>query len=636
MVVTLGEKKPSWGINRWNGNSGLRFVPPDDEGFTMRGDRQRLVYKGRRRSHRFTILGDTAFEYDCILEKEPDSNVITLLMEGAESFDFFRQPDFVKDPFLKGSYAVYKKETLVGEGTGKLCHIHRPLIIDARGRRCWGELSIVGDELRITIPEQWLSEAAYPVTVDPTVGTTTIGTQQEWPDDNFGDFVEFGWDIAVNRFLAPETINGACMAYAYTYESDYNEGGHGVMYSDNSNKPLTKRSRNEEWFTLYGFGRNEGWGRGPFELNSAIPGGTYIWFGIHADEIWWPLFDYGSRCYFSHNNTVYYPPNTFPTPNYYLDMKLSMYFTYTNGQNFTRTIYQWAGMTDKRKLKADYKRKTTQTTKVNSTLSRLEIFYRNCTMTVHNTMNMSRIPSFLRKLAVQINSTTTNTENRSLSRKCTDGVKANVDEKRMHSSFRKFKEDITVNSTLSRFETMYRHCVIVVYNTMNLNRLQTLYRNAIEHIKVTSTKWGTLSVFRKCAENVYAGSEMKRTLSNFRKIIDSFKGHDTQSLSVLFVRSLSDSTIVNHHSRHFGSFIRGLLATAGSDTETSHKADYYRYQKDRVQVQGPVLRNLFLFVRIITKVFFRDYLLGRFLRARQELVLKSIICREIILESKLN
>jgi hypothetical protein len=134
-MVELGKDIPSWGLNRWNG-SGLRFVPPGDEGFTIRGDRQRLVYKGRRRSHRFTILGDTSFEYDCILEREPESNVITLFMEGAEGFDFFRQPDFIKDPLLAGSYAVYKKETLLGEGTGKLCHIHRPEIIDSRGRRC--------------------------------------------------------------------------------------------------------------------------------------------------------------------------------------------------------------------------------------------------------------------------------------------------------------------------------------------------------------------------------------------------------------------------------------------------------------------------------------------------------------------
>jgi hypothetical protein len=137
LTVSLGEKAPAWGLSRWDGG-GLRFLLPDDEGFTLRGDNKRLVYKGRRRSHRFTILGDTAFEYDCILNREPESNVITLIMEGAENFDFFRQPDFVKDLLLARSYAVYKKETLVGEGTGKLCHIHRPEIIDSRGAAVLG------------------------------------------------------------------------------------------------------------------------------------------------------------------------------------------------------------------------------------------------------------------------------------------------------------------------------------------------------------------------------------------------------------------------------------------------------------------------------------------------------------------
>ena len=110
LTVDLGDKSPSWGLTRWAGNRGLRFIPLDDEGFSLRGNKRLLLYKGRRRSHRFTILGDGAFEYDCILNKEPESNIISLLMEGAEDFDFFRQPDFVPDPFLKGSYAVYKKK----------------------------------------------------------------------------------------------------------------------------------------------------------------------------------------------------------------------------------------------------------------------------------------------------------------------------------------------------------------------------------------------------------------------------------------------------------------------------------------------------------------------------------------------
>jgi len=47
------------------------------------------------------------------------------------------------------------------------------------------------------------------------------------------------------------------------------------------------------------------------------------------------------------------------------------------------------------------------------------------------------------------------------------------------------------------------------------------------------------------------------------------------------------------------------------------------------------LRGLTIAVRIITGLFVRDYLLGRFLKARQELILKSAISREIELDSRI-
>jgi hypothetical protein len=48
-----------------------------------------------------------------------------------------------------------------------------------------------------------------------------------------------------------------------------------------------------------------------------------------------------------------------------------------------------------------------------------------------------------------------------------------------------------------------------------------------------------------------------------------------------------------------------------------------------------VFRGLLLFVKIVSKVIFRDYLLGRSLKAREELVLKSAVCRELVLDSKI-
>lgn len=75
------------------------------------------------------------------------------------------RPDWVV-----GSYAVF-------DATGfKIAHIYRPLAIDRDGKWVWGEMQMtpVG-VLRVTIPREFLDDAAYPVIIDPTVGFTSKG-----------------------------------------------------------------------------------------------------------------------------------------------------------------------------------------------------------------------------------------------------------------------------------------------------------------------------------------------------------------------------------------------------------------------------------------------------------------------------
>jgi hypothetical protein len=118
LTVSLGGKAPAWGLSR-RASAGLRFVRPDDEGFTLRGDRQRLIYRGRKRSHRFTILGDTAFEYDCILNREPESNVITLPHGGGRNGSTFSASLMPPETLsLRGVTPSTGKKPSSGEGEG--------------------------------------------------------------------------------------------------------------------------------------------------------------------------------------------------------------------------------------------------------------------------------------------------------------------------------------------------------------------------------------------------------------------------------------------------------------------------------------------------------------------------------------
>jgi hypothetical protein len=438
--VVLGKNLPSFGLHRYK--QGLRFLPLDDEGFTLRGDKRQLLYKGRRRSHRFTILGDTSFEYDCILEREPDTNVITLLIEGAEHFDFFRQPDFVKNPFLKGSYAVYKKETLIGEGTGKLCHIHRPLIIDALGRRVWGELAVVGNTLRITIPEQWLAMAKYPVIVDPVVGTTTIGAhrgfydeeyQEDYYDEDEECWIEFDniffpfvceFSVAINRYQIPQDMLGQVTAYVYlSLHRPYKNPNDTInenfdiqpcLYSDNNNVPFQRLSCNEVFFddVVNKTNKPDGWRSATFSTNQIINAGSYVWYGMHCC-VFNPCFDYGAKFYNCWDDDYIYhgsPPDICPVWNNNinhwvlgtLDIILSMYFNYTPLQYYIRTLTQGVNINESRNLTADYKKTINLLVHGNTVFDGYVTFIRQCWSNVTNSTIVDKSVGILRTIQQQI------------------------------------------------------------------------------------------------------------------------------------------------------------------------------------------------------------------------------------------
>jgi hypothetical protein len=267
-------------------------------------------------------------------------------------------------------------------------------------------LAVIGNELRITIPEWWLSEAVYPVIVDPTIGTTTIGSQYrieyDPPDDPWIQLL-FEGNLPVNRFLVSETINGLGTAYFYTNDDNYDDNGcRPVLYSDNASTPLTRKSTEEQFIDLsVGSGKPKGWRSGTFRSNESITSGSYIWFGAFVDFFWEPRFDYGTRCYlndwYDKGNSI---PNTYPLGNgkWYDDYKLSMYFTYTSGQQYTRKLTQGVTLTETREVTADYKRSVSQTVSVTSIIERLKVFIHIISEIVSPSFNTSHLGSYQREI----------------------------------------------------------------------------------------------------------------------------------------------------------------------------------------------------------------------------------------------
>ncbi len=437
------------------------------------------------------------------------------------------------------------------------------------------------DQLEDLVPEQWLAEEKYPVVVDPVIGTTTVGSQNKWEiyEGEPPEPLMFELSIPVNRFLVPETINGLCTAYAYVNQDDGEAGGRPVFYSDNGNVPLTRKSTEEGFIDLrVNSGKPIGWRSAAFKSNGSIASGSYIWFGVFCEYYWLPRFDWGAKCYADMWDAYDSIPNTYPITKWteIYDFKLSMYFEYTSAQNYVRTLTQGVRLTDSRKLSERFNRTMTQ------------------------------------KLLITDN------------RKQAAGYK--------RSSIQTAK----VNSSVSKFETFFRKCVFTASGSMTIGRSPLFLRGVIENIKIAMEKRESRTITRKCFEDVKINSESKRIHNIFLKLYDSLNGFDLQTVNLIILRSVNENLSLTEQFRNSRAFIRSLIECAANIAETKHEAEYYREQTDVVQAVGNVFRGLLLFIRIVTEVFIRDYLIRRFLAAREELVLKSCITREIKLESKIN
>lgn len=130
------------------------------------------------------------FDIDFMLDAPPDTSVFTYKIEGADEFDFLYQPELTPEEIAEGasrpenvvgSYAVYHKTKAnhrsgsTNYATGKVLHIYRPKVIDTNNNETWAELNYNDGILSVTVPNDFLNNAIYPLRVDPTFGYSTAG-----------------------------------------------------------------------------------------------------------------------------------------------------------------------------------------------------------------------------------------------------------------------------------------------------------------------------------------------------------------------------------------------------------------------------------------------------------------------------
>ena len=176
---------PNINTSKWNDECWLNINHPDVVNTEVEQfiDNKIELSIGNN-THRYYVNQNGRLEYEIVFRAKPTSNKVELDLDFSDGLSFFHQPALTQEEIDEGgerpddvinSYAVYWKKKNNKYRTGKFCHIYRPKITDAAEHWEWCDLEYKDKKLTITISQNFLDSAVYPLTLDPTLGYTSIG-----------------------------------------------------------------------------------------------------------------------------------------------------------------------------------------------------------------------------------------------------------------------------------------------------------------------------------------------------------------------------------------------------------------------------------------------------------------------------
>ena len=344
--VEIGDSKtkdkflPQQKIMRWDNevNCSVRLVHNEKNPVVTTKD-DKIVWEGEKikaEIYQFTE-DEGGQEFEITLKEKPKSNVVqfTVVDKGV---DYFYQPALTEEEIAKGasrpdnvvgSYAVYaseQKTNYVGGKeykTGKIGHIFRPKIIDSAGTEVWGDLHIENGILSVTIPQDFLDNAVYPVrhAAGLTFGYTTKGASNSTQS---------------NTYQSRAIIYNTYTANSGDYISGYSMYGHSntgtkyaavVAYTVNNSNPDVRLTT----ISQIGFSTSDGL-RTISGLNQTLSNGVQYCLGFSGEinstgYFYYWYDDSGGTVFNSKNTTLTNPFNI----NNSFTRVISIYATYTAG-----------------------------------------------------------------------------------------------------------------------------------------------------------------------------------------------------------------------------------------------------------------------------------------------------------------
>ena len=292
-------------------------------------------------------LGGLEFEF--ILKQKPSTNAFSLFIQtqglrcyyqpplneelNVSEFDSVSATQAIKNgeviferpENVVGSYAVYHNTKVNNEyKTGKAFHIFRPKLRDVKGNTAWADLNI--DEakgvLTIMLPQDFLNNAMYPVTMDPTFGYTSIGASSESQPGGY---------CGACKFQASEAGSVTKVTAHVQQRSGAADSKNGV-WSDSSGAADALLAESNEVALPASYEWTD------YTISLDVSASTYYWLGLFASGEGLRIhYDTGEANQREHTWGNVYP--TLPDPfknsqNYgpnYQDYRWSIYATYTTG-----------------------------------------------------------------------------------------------------------------------------------------------------------------------------------------------------------------------------------------------------------------------------------------------------------------
>ncbi len=204
-------QKPSFVLNRWGTERNILLSLDSNENSLIKQIEGKLVWQGADNTLQLFTTPDGGIECEIVLLKHPPGNTIRLRME-TSGLQFHYQPPLTEEfqigvdgvekltsthAYGAGNYLLaHRPEKIVGsyvayhnkqmsmiktkaDGqkyfTGIAFQIFRPKCTDALGNTTWAMQTINDGYLEIKIDANWLTQATYPVVIDPEFGYHIIG-----------------------------------------------------------------------------------------------------------------------------------------------------------------------------------------------------------------------------------------------------------------------------------------------------------------------------------------------------------------------------------------------------------------------------------------------------------------------------